>query len=65
MAPAKIWLSWSSGKDSAWALHQLRASSEFEVVALLTTINRDAGRVAMHGCERPSSMPRRPPPVFR
>jgi uncharacterized protein (TIGR00290 family) len=44
----KIWLSWSSGKDSAWALHKLRASPEFEVTALLTTINRDAGRVAMH-----------------
>ncbi|HEY1865928.1 MAG TPA: hypothetical protein VGG55_02565 [Candidatus Acidoferrales bacterium] len=48
MPPTKIWLSWSSGKDSAWALHELRASPEFEVVALLTTINRDAGRVAMH-----------------
>jgi uncharacterized protein (TIGR00290 family) len=48
MTPTKIWLSWSSGKDSAWALHELRASPEFEVVALLTTINRDASRVAMH-----------------
>jgi len=48
MARAKIWLSWSSGKDSAWALHKLRASDEFEVMALLTTINQDAGRVAMH-----------------
>ncbi len=44
----KVWLSWSSGKDSAWALHELRSSVEFEVVALLTTINRAAGRVAMH-----------------
>lgn len=48
MARPKIWLSWSSGKDSAWALHKLRTSSEFEVTALLTTINQDAGRVAMH-----------------
>ncbi len=44
----KVWLSWSSGKDSAWALQELRASPEFEVTALLTTINQDAGRVAMH-----------------
>jgi uncharacterized protein (TIGR00290 family) len=48
MEPTKIWLSWSSGKDSAWALHELRASPEFEVAALLTTVNSDAGRVAMH-----------------
>jgi uncharacterized protein (TIGR00290 family) len=41
-------LSWSSGKDSAWALHVLRRRGEVEVVGLLTTLNRDAGRVAMH-----------------
>jgi uncharacterized protein (TIGR00290 family) len=48
MALDKIWLSWSSGKDSAWALHALRASPQYQVTALLTTINADAGRVAMH-----------------
>ena len=48
MTRPKIWLSWSSGKDSAWTLHKLRASGEFEVTALLTTINQDAARVAMH-----------------
>jgi uncharacterized protein (TIGR00290 family) len=48
MARTRIWLSWSSGKDSAWALHELRASPDFEVTALLTTINRQASRVAMH-----------------
>jgi uncharacterized protein (TIGR00290 family) len=41
-------LSWSSGKDSAWALHALCQSSEFEVVGLLTTVNQVADRVAMH-----------------
>jgi uncharacterized protein (TIGR00290 family) len=47
--PTKIWLSWSSGKDSAWALHELQQTSrDFEVTALLTTVNRDARRVAMH-----------------
>jgi uncharacterized protein (TIGR00290 family) len=44
----RILLSWSSGKDSAWALHLLRQSSEFEVAALLTTVNEQFDRVAMH-----------------
>jgi uncharacterized protein (TIGR00290 family) len=38
----------SSGKDSAWTLHTLRARGEVDVVGLLTTLNRDAARVAMH-----------------
>ena len=44
----KAWLAWSSGKDSAWALHTVRQSSDLEIVALLTTVNRTHGRVAMH-----------------
>ena len=44
----KAWLAWSSGKDSAWALHTVRQSAEFEVVALLTTVNQAYSRVAMH-----------------
>jgi len=44
----KAWLAWSSGKDSAWALHTVRLADEFEVVALLTTMNRTHARVAMH-----------------
>lgn len=44
----KILLSWSSGKDSAWALHVLRQRGEVEVVGLLTTINTNFQRVAMH-----------------
>lgn len=44
----KLWLAWSSGKDSAWALHTLRTRGEFEVVALLTTVNQTHARVAMH-----------------
>jgi uncharacterized protein (TIGR00290 family) len=42
-------LAWSSGKDSAWALHALRTRGEVEVVGLLTTVNEAFGRVAMHG----------------
>src|SRR5689334_6371773 len=41
-------LSWSTGKDAAWALHTLRQAGEVEVVGLLTTINSEFGRVAMH-----------------
>lgn len=44
----KAWLSWSSGKDSAWALHVTRQRGDFEITALLTTINRTHNRVAMH-----------------
>jgi uncharacterized protein (TIGR00290 family) len=47
-ARPKAWLAWSSGKDSAWALHSARLAGKFEVVALLTTVNRTHGRVAMH-----------------
>ncbi|MGH9684477.1 MAG: ATP-binding protein [Candidatus Acidiferrales bacterium] len=42
------WLAWSSGKDSAWALHTIRQQGDFDVVALLTTVNRTYQRVAMH-----------------
>ena len=44
----KAWLAWSSGKDSAWALHTVRKTGEVNVVALLTTLNCDYARVAMH-----------------
>lgn len=46
--PPKAWLAWSSGKDSAWALHTVRQTREVDVAAILTTINRDYSRVAMH-----------------
>jgi len=45
---AKAWLAWSSGKDSAWALHTVRQGANFDVVALLTTVNQTHSRVAMH-----------------
>ncbi len=54
MAPAaqgspKAILSWSSGKDSAYALHELRRSGACEVVGLLTTVSAAFDRVSMHG----------------
>lgn len=48
----KTILSWSSGKDSAWALHVLRNDPTIEVVGLLVTINESFDRVAMHGVRR-------------
>jgi uncharacterized protein (TIGR00290 family) len=48
----KLWVSWSSGKDSAWTLHLLRQSGEFEISGLLTSLNRNFNRVAMHGTRR-------------
>ena len=48
----KILLSWSSGKDSAWALHVLNQQHPGAVAALLTTVNAAVDRVAMHGVRR-------------
>ena len=44
----RTWLSWSSGKDSAWTLHTLQQDPTVEVCGLLTTVNATHGRVAMH-----------------
>ena len=43
----KTWLSWSSGKDSAWSLHVLRGGSA-DVTGLFTTVNAAFDRVVMH-----------------
>jgi diphthamide synthase (EF-2-diphthine--ammonia ligase) len=48
----KTLLSWSSGKDSAWALYKLQQDSEIEVVGLFCTVNQEFDRVAMHGVRR-------------
>jgi uncharacterized protein (TIGR00290 family) len=48
----RVLLSWSSGKDSAWALNLLRRDPTIELCGLLTTINSEFDRVAMHGTRR-------------
>ena len=48
VAPKRTLLAWSSGKDSAYALHELRNDPSLEIVGLLTTINAARERVAMH-----------------
>ena len=42
-------IAWSSGKDSAWALHEVRRTGEYQVVGALTTVTDGFGRVSMHG----------------
>lgn len=45
----KTLLSWSSGKDSAWALHVLQQDPHIDVTGLFCTVNQAFDRVAMHG----------------
>jgi diphthamide synthase (EF-2-diphthine--ammonia ligase) len=45
----KALISWSSGKDSAFALHEVRRSGEFDVVGALTSVTETFGRVSIHG----------------
>lgn len=52
MAIKRVLLSWSSGKDSAWALHILRQRPAVDIVGLMTTFNEVADRVAMHAVRR-------------
>ena len=48
MSKKKVLLSWSSGKDSAWALHKLQSQDQYDIIGLFTTINQAFNRVAMH-----------------
>lgn len=45
-------LSWSGGKDAAWALHTLRARDDVEVVGFVTTLTEGYERIAMQGIRR-------------
>jgi uncharacterized protein (TIGR00290 family) len=45
----KIIYSWSSGKDSAMALHELMKNADCEIASLLTVVTKDYGRISMHG----------------
>jgi uncharacterized protein (TIGR00290 family) len=46
---SKALISWSSGKDSAFALHEVLRAGEFDVVGALTTVTETFGRVSIHG----------------
>lgn len=45
----KALIAWSSGKDSAWALHDIRRAGDYDIVAALTTVTDTFARVSMHG----------------
>jgi uncharacterized protein (TIGR00290 family) len=49
MTKPRAIVSWSSGKDSAFALHVARLAGELELVGLITTVTTAFGRVSMHG----------------
>ena len=47
--PTPVLVSWSSGKDSAWALHTLRQQSErYDVRGIFTTVTKTFNRVSIH-----------------
>lgn len=48
MARKKAVFNWSGGKDSALALYKILQADEYEVVSLLTTVNRSSGTSSMH-----------------
>jgi diphthamide synthase (EF-2-diphthine--ammonia ligase) len=50
MNPPRAFLSWSSGKDSAFALHEARRLGVADIVGVLTTVSEENGRVAVHPC---------------
>ena len=49
----KAVFNWSGGKDSALALYKVLQEGVFDVVALLTTVNRNSRRSTMHGIPLP------------
>ena len=51
-ARPKALIAWSTGKDSAWALHEVRRAGAYDVVGALTTITETFDRVSMHGVRR-------------
>jgi uncharacterized protein (TIGR00290 family) len=52
MAAPAAWMSWSSGKDSCFALDDVRRTGSADVRGLLVTVNSEADRVAMHAVRR-------------
>ena len=48
----KALISWSSGKDSAFSLHEVRRAGDYEIVGALTTVTETFERVSIHGVRR-------------
>jgi uncharacterized protein (TIGR00290 family) len=52
MKNKSVLISWSGGKDSCLALHEVKNEKKYYVAALLTTVTRDYDRISMHGVRR-------------
>lgn len=50
MIPA--YFNWSGGKDSTLALYELVQQGEYDIKALVTTVNAEHQRISMHGVRR-------------
>lgn len=48
----KVIVAWSGGKDSALALYEITNSGRYDVLELLTTVNKDYDRISIHGLRR-------------
>ncbi len=48
----KVIISWSSGKDSAMALHEIQQNEEYEILGLLTTLTKDYDRISLHNVQK-------------
>ncbi len=51
-AQRTVLVSWSGGKDSCLALHEVQKTPHIRVAALLTTLTREYDRISMHGVRR-------------
>lgn len=49
MSKPRALIAWSSGKDSAWALHEIRRAGTFDIAGAITTVTDPFARVSMHG----------------
>jgi uncharacterized protein (TIGR00290 family) len=52
MEKEKILFSWSSGKDSALSIYEIKESGKYEIISLLTTVSDEYDRIFMHGVQR-------------
>ena len=52
MLRKKVWMCWSSGKDSSYCLDELMNSADLEVLGLLTTVTQAFDTVSIHGVRR-------------
>lgn len=50
--PEPVIFSWSGGKDSALALHEIQNNSDYDIAALITTVSQEHDRVTIHGVRR-------------